>query len=92
MFAATCRPGEVYKGYDNREILTLKSDPDFAEKLRQEYKDIVPGFYMDKRNWNSIFLDGRVPEEVLKALCDHSYNLVFGKLTKKMQKLITEGN
>ena len=43
---------------------------------------------MDKRCWNSIFLDGAVPEDVLRDLCDRSYNLTFGKLTKKIQREI----
>lgn len=89
LFAATCQPGPQYKGYDCRELLSLKCEPMLAELLRKEYSDIIPGFYMDKRCWNSIFLDGMVPEDVLRNLCDRSYGLVFGKLTKKMQREIT---
>ncbi len=88
MFAATCRPGPQYKGYDNRELLQLKCEPMLAELLRNEYADIIPGFYMDKNNWNSIFLDGNVPEDVLRDLCDRSYSLVFAKLTKKAREEI----
>lgn len=88
LFAATCQPGEAYKGYDCRELVTLKCEPLLAEALREEHADIIPGFYMDKRNWNSVFLDGTVPEDVLRDLCDRSYQLVFSKLTKKLQKEI----
>lgn len=92
MFAAICQPGPEHKGYDCRELVTLKCEPLLAEALRAEYPDIIPGFYMDKRNWNSIFLDGDVPENVLRDLCDRSYRLVFGKLTKKLRNEIMEGN
>ncbi len=88
MFAATCQPGTQYKGYDGRELLQLKCEPLLAEALRSEYQDIVPGFYMDKQNWNSIFLDGEVPDDVLRDLCDRSYSLVFAKLTKKVKEEI----
>lgn len=88
MFAATCQPGPQYKGYANRELLQLKCEPLFAELMRKEYPDIVPGFYMDKNNWNSVFLDGEVPDEVLRELCDRSYALVFAKLTKKVREEI----
>lgn len=54
--------------------------------MRAEYPDIVPGFYMDKRHWISVFLDGAVPEEVLRDLCDRSHQMVFSKLTKKKQR------
>jgi predicted DNA-binding protein (MmcQ/YjbR family) len=91
LFAATCQPGPEHKGYDCRELLTLKCEPLLAEALREEYPDIIPGFYMDKSNWNSIFLDGDVPDDVLQGLCDRSYNLVFGKLTKKLQREIAAG-
>lgn len=55
LFAATCQPGEEHKGYDCRELLTLKCEPRFAELMRAEYPDIIPGFYMDKKRWISIF-------------------------------------
>lgn len=91
MFAATCQPGPEHKGYDCRELLLLKCEPLLAEALRNEYEDIIPGFYMDKRNWNSVFLDGKVPDDVLRDMCDRSYNLVFSKLTKKVREEITNG-
>ena len=46
LFAATCQPGPQYKGYDCRELLSLKCEPMLAELLRKEYPDIIPGFYM----------------------------------------------
>ena len=88
MFAATCQPGQQYKNYGGRELLQLKCEPLLAEALRNEYEDIVPGFYMDKNNWNSVFLDGDVPDNVLRDLCDRSYSLVFAKLTKKLREEI----
>lgn len=91
MFAATCQPGPKHGDYAGRELLTLKCEPLLAERLREEYRDILPGFYMDKRNWVSVFLDGAVPDNLLRDLCDHSYSLVFNKLTKTLQQSIAEG-
>ena len=88
LFAAQCQPEEKHKGYDGRELLTLKCDPLLAELLQKEYADIVPGFYMDKRNWISVFLDGAVPDDVLRELCQGSYALVLGKLPKRLQREI----
>ena len=45
---------------------------------------------MDKRNWNSVFPDGTVPNDVLRELCGRSYQLVFQKLMKKLQREIAE--
>ena len=86
MFAATCRPDLKHEGYDGRELLTLKCEPLLSELLRSQYKDVVPGFYMDKRCWISVFLDGEVPDGDLRDMCDRSYALVLNGLTKKAQR------
>jgi predicted DNA-binding protein (MmcQ/YjbR family) len=91
MFAAACRPGPEHGIYGGRELLTLKCEPMLSELMRREYADILPGFYMNKQNWISVFLDGEVPDGVLRDLCGSSYRLVFEKLTKKAQREILSG-
>lgn len=88
LFAALCTPGPEYKEHAGRTMVILKCDPLLAEGFRSQYPEIVPGFYSDKRHWNSIYLDGKMSDEVLKSMIDLSYNLVFGKLTKKLQREI----
>ncbi|MVB11020.1 putative protein YjbR [Caprobacter fermentans] len=90
MFAATCEPGQKYGIYGGHELVTLKCEPMLSELMRKEYADILPGFYMNKQNWISVFLDGTVPDDVLRDLCGRSYRLVFEKLTKKAQREILE--
>ncbi len=86
MFAAICTPGPEHSAYAQRTMVILKCDPRLAEGFRENYPDIVPGFYSDKRHWNSVYLDGEVPEELLRELCDMSYRLVVEKLPKYVQK------
>lgn len=86
MFAAICR-GENDEPY----YITLKLEPMEGEFFRQQYEDIVPGFYMNKVHWNSVKPDGAVPDELLKDMLDKSYQLVLGGLSKKKQKEILEG-
>ena len=89
LFAATLCPGAEHNPlYAEKPLLTLKCDPAWSEALRAEHAGILPGFYMDKRNWVSVVLDGSVPDELVTELCDHSYTLVFTKLTKKLQRQI----
>ncbi len=88
MFAATCTPGPAHTIHRGRKMVILKCDPLLADMFRNEYADVVPGFYMDKRSWNTVYLDGAVPDEVMKDMCDMSYRLVFEKLTKKEQREI----
>jgi len=75
---------------DEKPIMTLKLDPAFGVMLRQQYKDIVPGYYMNKDHWNSLYLNGDVPDDIVKAMVVASYQLIFQSLSKKLQKEIVE--
>lgn len=65
--------------------VNLKCNPEYAEELRAEYDDIKPGWHMSKIHWNTIEINREVPDSLIKELIDHSYNLVFENLAKKMQ-------
>lgn len=81
MFAA------VLLGADNEPYyINLKLDPAEGSALREEYEDIIPGYYSNKKHWNSVKPDGAVPDELLRAMLDKSYDLVFKGLTKAKQK------
>ncbi len=85
MFAAVCL-GENDEPY----YITLKLEPLEGEFLRQQYEDILPGYYMNKIHWNSIKPDGEVPDDLLKDLADKSYQLVLSGFSKKKQREILE--
>jgi len=86
MFAAICLNDEGVPVY-----VTLKLEPTAGEFWRSQYKDVIPGYYMNKVHWNSINPDGQVPDEILKDMLDQSYALVLGGLSKKKQKEILGG-
>lgn len=65
--------------------LNLKCDPEKAEDLRASYNAVQPGYHMSKKHWNTIALHQDVPLALLLELIDHSYNLVFNSLPKKVQ-------
>ena len=73
-----------------KPILTIKLEPMFGELLRGQYKDIIPGYYMNKVHWNSLYLEGDVPDDVLKNMLDNAYKIVFSSLPKKVQNEILE--
>lgn len=62
--------------------VSLKCDPDMAVALRARYAAITAGYHLSKRHWNTIELDGSVPEDEVLDLIDHSYELVVGGLTR----------
>lgn len=71
-----------------RPIITLKLEPAFSDMLRREYKDIVPGYYMNKQHWSTVYLDGAVPQDVLAAVVRASYTWMLSSLSKKAQREI----
>jgi predicted DNA-binding protein (MmcQ/YjbR family) len=81
MFAAVCKDDQ---GRDF--LITCKLEPVEGQFLRQQYEDIIPGYYMNKVHWNSIKADGNVPDDLLKDLLEKSYRLVLAGLPKKKQK------
>jgi predicted DNA-binding protein (MmcQ/YjbR family) len=64
------------------DSVSLKCDPDRAADLRARYAAITPGYHLNKRHWNTVCLDGSVPDEELGGLIDHSYELVVARLTR----------
>ena len=80
MFVAICFNDEGKPYY-----ITLKLEPSEGDFLRRQYEDIIPGYYMNKLHWNSIKVDGNVPDELLKDLLDKSYQLVLKGFSKKKQ-------
>lgn len=75
--------------YARRHLLSLKCDPDRILELRAEYPAaILPGYYSDRRTWISIDLDADLPEDLVLDLCGMSYELVFAKLPKRVQREI----
>lgn len=86
LFAAVCKPGPEHKIYAGHDMVNLKCDPRMAEGFRETYPEVLPGFYSDKRHWNAVFLDGDLPEDVLRDFCDMSYRLVVEKLPKYVQR------
>ena len=65
-----------------------KCDPERAIELREQHEEIIPGFHMNKKHWNTVFMDGRLTRKQLNKLIDHSYDLVFISLPKKLQEEI----
>jgi predicted DNA-binding protein (MmcQ/YjbR family) len=56
--------------------LSLKCDPQLAELLREKYESVLPGYHLNKKHWNTIICTGQVPEDELRDLIRHSYELV----------------
>jgi len=68
--------------HQDRDALNLKCDPLQAQQLRDIWQDVIPGYHMNKRHWNTVFIEGDVPDPEIERIIDHSYALVVRGLRK----------
>ncbi len=66
--------------------ITLKCGPEHAVVLRRTYEAVQPGYYMSKRHWNTITLDGSIPDDEILEMIDDSYALVVKGLKKALRE------
>jgi len=78
MFSATNLQREVF-------TVNLKCDPEWAIELREEHQDILPGFHMNKKHWNTIQMEGELKGKLIIKMIDHSYDRVVLGMTKKLR-------
>jgi len=67
---------------DNPIRINLKCDPNEAIVLRDMFESVLPGYHMNKEHWNTVILDGSIPESEIKKMIDESYQLVVESLKK----------
>jgi len=73
--------------------VTLKCHPDLAEELREQHpKAVAPGYYMNKRHWNTVTPNDSVSDDDLRDWLAHSYDLVFRSLPKSARAEILPPN
>ncbi len=56
--------------------LNLKCEPSYAIELRERYPSVIPGYHMNKKHWNTVIIDGSIPDIKILSLIDHSYDIV----------------
>ncbi|MCD4698817.1 MAG: MmcQ/YjbR family DNA-binding protein [Bacteroidales bacterium] len=68
------------------ELINVKCIPEEAIILREQFDAVIPGYYMNKKHWNSIKMDSPIPDKQIKEWIKNSYDLVVSSLPKKIQK------
>jgi predicted DNA-binding protein (MmcQ/YjbR family) len=59
--------------------INLKCDPSLAIELRERFSSVIPGYHMNKKHWNTVMLNGSIPDKEVFFWIDHSFDLVKGK-------------
>jgi predicted DNA-binding protein (MmcQ/YjbR family) len=79
-------------GIKSGDRFNVKCDPERAIELRERYTEVQPGYHMNKKLWNTVYMNGSLTQKQLYEMIDHSYDLVLKGLPKKIQEqIITAG-
>ena len=74
----------------NPPQVNLKANPEWAIELRESHHQVIEGWHMNKKHWNTVFIEDGLEDALIREMIDHSYDLVVSKLTKKLQKELAE--
>ena len=73
------------EGYIN---LNVKADPQWRDFWRSTYASVIPGWHQNKDHWNTIILDGTVPEQEIRRMIAESYDLVTDSPTRRIYEAV----
>jgi predicted DNA-binding protein (MmcQ/YjbR family) len=68
--------------------VSLKCEPPLAEQLREAHPAVQPGYHLNKRHWNTVVIDGSLPDQMIRDMIEDSYDLVVSKLPASAQRAL----
>ncbi len=77
---------------DGTPKISLKCDPEIALQLREEFSAVKPGYHLNKQHWNTVWVDGTIPDDRIKHMIDDSYLLVFKSLKRSEREDVSKMN
>lgn len=71
---------------DGHICINIKVNPEWRDFWRSTYKAVLPGYHQNKEHWNTVILDGTIPENEIRRMIAESYDLVIKKTSRKKQE------
>jgi predicted DNA-binding protein (MmcQ/YjbR family) len=68
-------------GTDSLRV-SVKCEPALAEALRATHAAVIPGYHLNKRHWNTVIIDGSLPDETIRDMIEDSYDMIVSKLAR----------
>lgn len=68
--------------------LNVKADPEWRDFWRSAYEAVIPGYHQNKEHWNTIILDGSIPDQDIRRMIAESYDLVTDSPTKRIYEAV----
>jgi predicted DNA-binding protein (MmcQ/YjbR family) len=79
IFAITRLAGDPLK-------VSLKCEPALAEQLREAHAAVTPGYHLNKRHWNTVIIDGSLPDRMVRDMVEDSYDLIVSSLARARRR------
>jgi predicted DNA-binding protein (MmcQ/YjbR family) len=74
---------------DERPLrVSLKCEPGLAEQLRQAHPAVSPGYHLNKRHWNTVIVDGSLPDATIADMVEDSYDLIVSRLSEARRRAL----
>jgi predicted DNA-binding protein (MmcQ/YjbR family) len=68
--------------------VSLKCEPALAEQLRAAHAAVIPGYHLNKRHWNTVIIDGSLPDAMLRDMIEDSYDLIVSSLPRSRRRAL----
>ena len=68
--------------------VSVKCEPLLAEQLRAAHPTIIPGYHLNKRHWNTVIIDGSLPDQMVADMIEDSYDLVVSRLAATKRRAL----
>jgi predicted DNA-binding protein (MmcQ/YjbR family) len=68
--------------------VSLKCEPELAEALRGAHAAVLPGYHLNKRHWNTVIIDGSLPDDAVRDMIEDSYDLVVSTLPEARRRAL----
>ncbi len=73
-------------GLSRADNFNVKCDPELAVELREKHTEVQPGYHMNKKMWNTVYMTGSLTQKQLREMIDHSYAEVVKGLPKRRRR------
>ena len=73
---------------DGRININVKVNPEWRDFWRSTYRSVIPAYHQNKEKWNTVILDGSIPDEDVKRMIAESYDLVTDSPTKRIYEAV----
>ena len=74
--------------YEGQMRINIKVDPQWRDFWREAYAAVIPGYHQNKEHWNTVILDGSIPDKDIKRMIAESYDLITDSPTKRIYEAV----